>query len=182
MAVLSSTCFALASLLASATQDPTTAREPELLDNAALQKRLAEIAKTHPECALLLPIGFSRQHAEIDVLRLANGEPPKAQPAILVVANIDGPQTFSSAVALAHVQSIADGFASDERIKKLLASTTLYVIARANPDAAAARFSKPLFEQEATGTGVDDDRDRRDGEDPPSDVDGDGVIAWMRWK
>src|SRR5690349_22479725 len=131
MAVLSCTCFALASFLASPIQDPAAAREPELLDNAALQKRLSEIAKAHPECATLLPIGFSRQHAEIDVLRLSNGEPPKAQPAILVVANLDGPQTFSSAVALAHAQSIAEGFASDEAVKKFLASTTLYVIARA---------------------------------------------------
>ncbi len=188
MAELLSLCFVVASVISPALQEPTAPaaapadRVPELLDNAALKARLGEIAKAHPECATLLPIGFSRAHNELAVLRLSNGEPPKAQPAILVVANIDGPQTFSSAVALNHAQAIAEGFASDERIKKFLSNTTLYVLARANPDAAAARFAKPLFELEATGTGVDDDRDRRDGEDPPSDVDGDGVIAWMRWK
>ncbi|HUR29483.1 MAG TPA: M14 family zinc carboxypeptidase [Planctomycetota bacterium] len=175
-------CFAVASFVAALVQDPAAPRTPELLDNAALQARLAGIAKAHPECAALLPIGFSRAHAEIDVLRLSNGEPKKGQPAIFVVANIDGPQTFSSVVALAHVEALAEGFASDEKIGKFLSSTTLYVLARANPDAAAARFAKPLFELEATGSGVDDDRDRREGEDPPSDVDGDGVIAWMRWK
>ena len=182
MTVLSIACLALASFVSPPPQDAVPAREPELLDNAALNARLAAIAKAHPECATLLPIGFSRSHAEIDVLRLANGEPAKAQPAILVVANIDGPQAFSSAVALSHAQAFADGFASDERIKKFLSNTTLYILPRANPDAAATRFAKPLFELEATGTGVDDDRDRRDGEDPPSDVDNDGVIAWMRWK
>jgi hypothetical protein len=182
MAALLIAYFAVASFVASPVQDAPAARVPELVDNATLKSRLADIAKAHPECATLLPIGFSRTHTEIDVLRLSNGEPAKAQPAIFLVANIDGPQTFTSAVALAHVQALAEGFASDERVKKFLANTTLYVLARANPDAAAARFAKPLFELEATGTGVDDDRDRREGEDPPSDVDGDGVIAWMRWK
>lgn len=182
MAALLSAYLAVASFVSPVVQDPAAARVPELVDNPTLKAKLSDIAKAHPECATLLPIGFTREHAEIDVLRLSNGEPPKAQPAILLVANIDGPQTFSSAVALAHAQAITDRFASDEHVKQFLAHTTLYVIARANPDAAAARFAKPLFELEATGTGVDNDRDRREGEDPPSDVDGDGVIAWMRWK
>ena len=143
MAALLSAYFAVASFVASPVQDPPPARVPELVDNATLKTRLVEIAKAHPECATLLPIGFTRERTEIDVLRLSNGEPAKAQPAILLVANIDGPQTFSSAVALAHVQAIVEGFASDEHVKKFLANTTLYVIARANPDAAAARFAKP---------------------------------------
>jgi len=54
------------------------------------------------------------------------------------------------------------------------------VIPRANPDAAEARGAKPLVELTATGPGVDDDRDGRQGEDPPSDVDGDGLVTWMR--
>jgi len=182
MAALLSACFVVASLIPLAAQDAPAARAPELLDNAALAARLEALAKQHPECAALLPIGFTRQRQPLNVLRLSNGQPARGQPGILLVANIDGPQVFGSAVALAHVEAIAAGFAKDERIKAFLSNTTLYVLARANPDAAAARFAKPLAEVEASGTGVDNDRDRRLAEDPPADVDGDGVIAWMRWK
>src|SRR5688572_9059643 len=183
MAVLLSACLSLATFLPCAHQEPPARRAPELLDNAGLHARLEAIAKAHPECAALLPIGYSRSRSVIDVLRLSDGEPPKGRPAILLVANIDGPQAFSSAVALSHAENLAERFAENEpRIREFLSSTTLYVLPRANPDAAAGRFAKPMVELEASGWGVDNDRDRRQGEDPPSDVDGDGVIAWMRWK
>ena len=185
MAALLSVYFAVASLIsqaASTAQDALAPRQPELLDNAQLAARLKSLAQSKPEVATLLPLGFSRRRQELFALRLAKGEPAKGQPAILLVANIDGSQVFSSAVTLAHAEALVAGFASDERMRTFLSNTTLYVLARANPDAAAARFAKPLFEAEATGTDVDNDRDRRTGEDPPSDVDGDGVIAWMRWK
>ena len=182
MAAFLSVCCALASVLAIAAQDAPTPPAPELLDHAALSARMGAIAGAHPECAALVPVGFSRARRRIDALRFSAGEPAVAQPAILVVANIDGPQAFSSAVALTHAQALADGFANDKLVQDFLAKTTVYIVPRANPDAAEARFAMPRFELEATGTGVDNDRDRRDGEDPPSDVDGDGVVAWMRWK
>jgi hypothetical protein len=182
MVALLSACFAVISWSLPAIQAAPAPREPELLNNQQLNARLEALTKAHPECATLLPIGFSRLRTPLNVVRLSNGEPAKGQPAILVVANIDGPQVFGSAVALAHAEALANGFASDERIRAFLSNTTLYVLARANPDAAAARFATPLQEVEASGTGVDNDRDRRMSEDPPSDIDGDGVIAGMRWK
>jgi hypothetical protein len=182
MSALLVACHLLASAGVGDPHSTPAPRAPELLDNAALIARLESIADAHPHCAKLLRIGTSREQRELGVLRLCGDEPPPGRPAILVVANIDGPQTFASAVALAHAQALADGCTSDEKIRQFLERTTVYVLPRANPDAAAARFVKPLHELEATGTDVDDDRDRRFGEDPPSDVDGDGVIAWMRWK
>ncbi|TAJ16797.1 MAG: hypothetical protein EPO68_10440 [Planctomycetota bacterium] len=156
--------------------------DSRLLDNGALEQRMNALAAAHPKLAQSIAVGTSRGGARIGALRLSDGEPPAGRPAILVVANIDGPQTFGSALALAHAEAIAAGAASDEKVRAFLARTTLYIVPRANPDAAAARFAKPLLELEATGSGIDDDRDRRVGEDPPADVDGDGVIAWMRWK
>jgi zinc carboxypeptidase len=159
--------------------------EPELLDHEHLQQRLRELASRHPDFVTLLPIGFSREGRELDVVRLSSGEPPKARPAVLLVANLDGPQVFASAVALAHLEAIAADFTGaspSARVKDFFASTTLYVLPRANPDAAEARFQAPLAEVEAGGHGVDNDRDRRQGEDAPADVNGDGVVAWMRWE
>ncbi len=163
------------------TVPPTAQNEApkiELLDHASLSAKLKAIQSAHTDRCRLDSIGNSRENREIWCLRIAQGEPKKAQPAILVVANLEGPQVFASAVAL----DLADRLASstDEKTKALLADTTIYVIPRVDVDAAEARFKQPLFEQETTGRGVDNDRDGRVGEDEPSDVNGDGLVTWMR--
>lgn len=166
--------IALLAALALASPAPS----PDSLPHATLLERLRAAAVNRPDRARVLTLGRSRAGREIAALRLADGEPPAARPAILVVANVDGPDVFSSGVALA----IAERFAGDgEDVAAFLRETTLYVVPRANPDAAEARFLSPRAEVEATGASVDSDRDRRDGEDPPSDVNGDGLVSWMRW-
>lgn len=164
----------LATLLALAIAVPS----PDSLPHAALLERLRAAAAARPDRARVLTLGRSRGGREIAALRLADGEPPKSRPAILVVGNVDGPDVFSSGVALA----VAERFAGEgEDVAAFLRETTLYVVPRANPDAAEARFATPRAEVEATGASVDSDRDRRDGEDPPMDVNGDGLLTTMRW-
>lgn len=164
----------LATLLALAIVAPS----PDSLPHAALLERLRAAAAARPDRARVLTLGRSRGGREIAALRLADGEPPKSRPAILVVGNVDGPDVFSSGVALA----VAERFAGEgEDVAAFLRETTLYVVPRANPDAAEARFATPRAEVEATGASVDSDRDRRDGEDPPMDVNGDGLVTTMRW-
>jgi hypothetical protein len=151
-----------------------------LLDHRELSLAMARLATEHPDLVTVLPVGESRGKRRIDALRIAAGERAPGRPAILIVANIDGPLVWTSGVALDHAQELAGKYASDAKVKALLDTTTIYVVPRADPDAAEARFAKPLYEQRATGTGVDNDRDGRQGEDPPSDVDGDGKITWLR--
>ncbi len=153
-----------------------------LLDDHDVQIAMTRLASEHKDLVTVIPVGTlpSRAGHKVEALRIAAGALDPGRPAILLVANVDGPRLWTSGLALDHAKKLAEAYATDERTKKLLDSTTIYVIPRANPDAAEARFGKPLQEVEATGTGVDDDRDGRQGEDPPQDVDGDGVVAWMR--
>jgi hypothetical protein len=143
---------------------------------------MARLASEHKDLVTVIPVGAlpSRAGHKVEALRIAAGALDPGRPAILLVANVDGPRVWTSGIALDHAKKLAEAYATDERAKKLLDSTTIYLVPRANPDAAEARFAKPLQEVEATGTGVDDDRDGRQGEDPPTDIDGDGVIAWLR--
>lgn len=136
------------------------------------------------EHAALISIGRSRAGRALEGLRL--GARADA-PAILLVANLDGPRLFADALALGHARRLAEGYASDERVRALLDATTLYILPRANPDAAERCLdglagSAPRFEERLGGYGVDDDRDGRAGEDGPEDVNGDGLIAWMRYE
>ena len=170
--LLSTTLLAWA-LQAPATPDAALAA----LDHAALTASMNELATGHPGLVQRVVLGTSREGREIGALRIALGD-PAGRPAVLVVANIDGPQTFSSALALEHARRLC----SDGAVRELLEDTTFWIVPRANPDGAEARFQAPLMERRNTGFGVDDDRDARNGEDAPADVDGDGVIAWMRWR
>jgi hypothetical protein len=158
-----------------------SARAP-LLDDREVGVAMARLATEHKDLVTVIPVGTlpSRGGRKIEALRLAAGALDPGRPAILLVADIDGPRVWTSGLALDHARRLAEGYASDARTKALLDATTIYVIARANPDAAQARFGKPLQEIEATGTGVDNDRDGRQGEDPPCDVDWDGNVTWMR--
>lgn len=183
----SPTAFAALLLCAANQGEPAAqAAEPpplpatEVLDHAALSARLRAIAGEHAEVATAIALGHSRQGREILAVRLALGEVLPGRPAILVVANLEGPQVFSSALALWQIERLVERIASDEAVRALLEGTTLYFVPRANPDGAEARFRSPVSEVEATGHGADDDRDGRVGEDPHSDVDGDGEITCMR--
>jgi len=155
--------------------------EPELalLDHQSLTSALAELGSAHPEVATVLNVGTSREGRAIDAIQLSSGDEP-GKPAILLVANLDGPDVFDSVVALEHARRLATSYGDDEAITELLRSTTILIIPRANPDAAEARFAATQYERLLGGRGVDNDRDGRSGEDPPSDVDGDGVIVKMR--
>jgi hypothetical protein len=160
-------------------QDPGAASAP-LLDHRQLQIAMARIATEHPELVSILPVGTSRGNRKIDALRLSAGERAPGRPAILLVANIDGPAAWTASIALSHAQKLAANYASDAKTKALLDTTTLYIVPRAAPDAAEARFVEPLHEAQASGRGIDNDRDGRFGEDGPSDVNEDGLVLVLR--
>jgi hypothetical protein len=151
-----------------------------LLTHQDLQQSLARLASEHAQLVSVVAVGRSRAGRTIEGLRIMAGERSSGRPGILVVADIDGPYVWTSGLALDEARALAEGYGKDERVTKLLDSTTLYIVPRADPDAAEARFASPLFEQWASGAGVDNDRDGRAGEDPPSDVDGDGFVTQIR--
>ncbi|MEM7306334.1 MAG: M14 family zinc carboxypeptidase [Planctomycetota bacterium] len=160
---------------AAAAQDPPAV---QLLEHQALTAELHRLSDAYGHVELV-SLGRSRDGHMLEGLRF--GTKAEAAPAILLVANLDGPRVFTSGVALHHCRRLAEAYATDERVSALLDSTVVYVIPRANPDAAELRFAEPRFEHRAGGTGVDNDRDGREGEDGPADVNGDGVIATMRY-
>jgi hypothetical protein len=168
--------------LAASVQEESAPPPPlELLDHARLTEALHALADAHAERVETVMIGRSRAGRALEGLRIAGqGADGPGRPAILLVANLEGPRVYASAVALQHARALAEGYESDARVSALLDSTTVFVVPRANPDAAEARFAEPRMEQHASGPGVDDDRDGRTGEDPRQDVDGDGVVTTIR--
>jgi len=151
-----------------------------LRDHTDLQSSIDSLARAHRDLVTLEHLATSRGERAVTSIRLTGPGDAGDRPGVLLVANLEGPRVFSSAVALDHAWRLAEGYASDESVREFLDTTVVHVVPRANPDAAAARFARPLVERRATGPGVDDDRDGREGEDPPSDVNGDGLVTWIR--
>lgn len=148
---------------------------PLLLSCAPLGVPMPDLL-TQPES---FRIASSRAGTPIEGLRFtASGSSPVLnKPAILVVANLDGRRPDASEVARKLAERLSAG---GDGAAALLEAATIYVIAEPNPDAAALAAATPLIESVATGTGRDNDRDGLVGEDPPADVDGDGLVTWMR--
>lgn len=139
---------------------PPPAPALELHDHARLTRELEALASAHPGLVERHKLGSSRAGRALEALRFAGkGAGEAARPALLLVANVDGARVYASAVALEHARQLASGYGTDERVTALLDSTTVWIVPRANPDAAEARFATPRVEQRASGPGIDDDRD-----------------------
>lgn len=168
------TALFLASVSSSMPQDETAPLPAvPVVSHAQLTQRLKALP-----AAALLPVGRSRAGREIHAVRIP-AAPTPGKPSVLIVANVDGSQTWTSALALHHAERWS-AQAHQGRLEGLLEWADVIVLPCANPDAHERRFADVLHEREATGDGVDDDRDGVQDEDAPSDVDGDGRITWMR--
>jgi hypothetical protein len=125
-------------------------------------------------------IGTSAGGLPLTVARLGAGTDVDSRPAVFVLANAWGPQVVGSELALRMVRSLGSRYGKDSAATALLDHATIYVLPRANPDAAEAFFQSPLVERVRNASAWDDDRDAAVDEDGPEDLDGDGIIAMMR--
>lgn len=156
------------------------ASEISVLAHAELHQALTDLASPQPQLASLHNLGSSRAGRSLDALRITAAQDPESAPAILLIANLEGPRVFESGVALHHAQQLIAGYAADERVQDLLNSTVVWIVPRANPDAAEGHFESPGVETWNAASGVDNDRDARLGEDEPLDVNRDGLLTRMR--
>jgi len=151
-------------------------------DNKALVTQLKQLERTHKKVARAEKACDTAGKNEVWRVELGAGsdEERNRRPAMLVVAGIEGNDLAGTASAVAWTESLAKAYENDEKIKKLLDSTTLYVWPRLNPDGAKHFFAKPRLEQTTNDQPTDDDHDGLVDEDGPDDLNGDGLITWMR--
>ncbi len=150
-------------------------------DHARLSRALDSLQRAHPRIVQVSTIGSSAGGRALHAVRLgAGGDAADQRPALLVVANAYGPQLVGSEIAIAAAGRLAAGYGRDSATTRLLDGNTIYLIPRANPDAAEGFFRTPLMERTGNDTKTDDDRDGALDEDGPEDLNGDGLITMMR--
>lgn len=120
--------------------------------------------------------GQSRSGAALDVFTIAapGDRNPDERPALLIVAGVEPEHAIG--IQVARALASRDWSASAD----LLATHTLYIVPCLNPDGQAWINATPAVEIGRTNTPFDADRDGRLNEDPPDDLNGDGIISMMR--
>lgn len=146
---------------------PTVAREPADPSGDLVASFLAERSGVVER----IEIGKSEEGRPIVVLAAG----AKDSPALLIVGALDGRLRASPAIALAALGGLLDDPAQP------LARAAVYVVPALDVDG-YARALTPGSTPVVAGAPYpsDDDRDGLLDEDGPFDVDGDGVVAWMR--
>jgi hypothetical protein len=151
--------------------------------HAQLSTAVDRLVADHPRACVAESIGTSREGRAIWALRLALGGEvePDRRPAMLLAANIDGDHLLGSAVALevaGRLLTLAGE--GDEAAVTFLSEHTLYVVPRVNADAAERFFAETRWGRKRNLRPDDRDRDGAIDEDPPNDLNGDGLITMMR--
>ena len=99
----------------------------------------------------------------------------KINPAVLVVANMEGNTPLGTEAAIYLAESITG---KREHYENL----TWFILPSGNPDAAERFFTKPLYKDTRNDLAVNDDMDDQTDEDGYNDLDGNGLITMMRVK
>ena len=151
---------------------------------AELTAELQGLVRAHGEIARLVPIGESHAGRTIWAVEIARsgGVPVAERPALLIAANLEGDQVIGSELALFTTEWLLTQYATNPDVKRRIDEQAFLVVPRVNPDGAEAMFASPRTGRRTNLRPYDDDNDARTDEDPPEDLNGDGVITVMRVK
>jgi hypothetical protein len=110
---------------------------------------------------------------DIWVLKVGTGAKDQ-KPAIAVVGGVEGFHVLSVELALQFAEKLVNEQAS------ALESTTFYIFPNLSPDAYEQYHAALKYERRGNAVSVDHDRDGTPGDNGYSDLNGDGMITWMR--
>jgi hypothetical protein len=172
--------FAICLATPSSAQTPRPASTAGYNNSARLNAAFDSIARARPNLVRVSTLATSAGNRAVQLVSIGAGANADSRPALLMVANLHGPHVVGSEIALRAVRSLAARYGSDTAVTRLLDRATIYVVPRANPDAAEAFFSALRLERTGNDLRDDDDRDAAIDEDGPDDLNGDGLITMMR--
>jgi len=140
-----------------------------------LNQALQQLAAAFPTATKLHKLAVSPGGNSIYILEAGaeTQSKKKVNPAVLVVANMEGTVPIASEAALYLAQNILDK-------PELRRDRTWYILVCGNPDAAALYFQKPLRLDARNARPHNDDMDDQEDEDGVDDLDGNGIITTMR--
>ena len=148
--------------------------------NDELAAQLNEWATTYPNLLTLGVLGQSYEGKDIPLLTLTNKTTgaDTDKPAVWLDANIHATEIAGTTTTLRIVWELLSKYGSDEKVTRLVDTSTFYVVPRLNPDGAGwAMADQPKFVR--SGVRPYPYEEKMDGLHS-QDIDGDGRILSMR--
>jgi hypothetical protein len=134
-------------------------------------QRLQKIA-TNP-AAELKSLTKTAGGKDVWVLKIGTGNLDQ-KPAIAIVGGVEGFHVLSTELAI----QFAENLLKDH--PQVLDKTTFYIFPNMSPDAYEQYHAALQYERRGNAVSVDHDRDGTPGDNGYTDLNGDGVITWMR--
>lgn len=148
--------------------------------NQEIKTLLNQWEVEYPDLISIETIGISFEKQSIYLVTLTNKTtgPALDKPAVWLDANIHATELSGSTTTLYFIHYVLSRYGEDERIKRLVDTTSFYVVPRINPDGAALALSKhPKFIRSGIRPYPWNDLDKGL---HAQDIDGDGRILQMR--
>jgi hypothetical protein len=145
-----------------------------------------DLTSAYPELLTMESIGKSVGGRDMWALTLnvaATGLHPD-KPAMYIDGNIHGNEVQGAETVLYTIWYLTKSYGKVEKLTELMDDSAFYFIPMVNPDGRAYWFDQPNSAHSSRG-GVkptDNDGDGDFDEDPPNDLDGDGLLLTMRIK
>jgi len=146
-------------------------------DYDAYRLQLESIAAS--EYAVLKPLATTLGGRQVYLLEIGTGKRSE-KPAILIVGSVEPAHLLGSELTVRLAGRLVEEAKTDKAVRRMLAKVTFYIIPRPAPDACEAFFRQPYAERELNERPLDDDGDGQVDEDPPEDLNADGVITMLR--
>lgn len=156
-------------------------------NNAEVVQFLKDAAKDYPDFVKIEIIGKSWQGRDMWAATLTNFKVGVAdrKPALYLDGNIHGNEVQGTEVTLYTMWYLLSRYSTDPFAKKMLDEQTFYVVPVVNLDARAVFLEGNTANPDAPRHNmrpIDDDGDGLVDEDGPQDLDGDGMITYIRVK
>jgi len=144
---------------------------------------LKDFSRQYKDICRLYSIGKSLKGKDIWLMEITNyrtGE-ATAKPAIYCDGNIHAGEVTGAETALHNIYYILSQYGEDKMVTHLVDHFTFYIVPKLNPDGSELYLSTPLSLRSNVRP-YDNDRDGKFDEDPPNDLNEDGVVSQMRIK
>ncbi len=143
-----------------------------------LSAEMKKLAQNNQEISDLVSLGKTEGGQDIWALTVGKGETGE-KPGIAVVGGIDGRHVLGTEITFSFASLLLENSGNSD-ISSLLDEVTFYILPLVNPDACSQFFSPLKYERTWNMNPTDNDRDFKTDEDPFEDLNGDGMITWIR--